>query len=220
MARNFFLRPCWSVKAGRLTEFDYDRRPRTILRNAIIRRFSFLLLIIAGLSLVPTSVVNASLDPSPETNKQLPNWNVYFSPKGGCTQAIVDALGQAKQSVLVQAYSFTSFPIVQALIEAEKRGVKVEAIIDAKQIHENGAKIGLIAKGGVPTYLDGKHAIAHNKVMVIDGKTVITGSFNFTAAAEKSNAENLLIIQDERLARRYLEEWSKHKQHSETFYIR
>ncbi len=131
----------------------------------------------------------------------------------------MDTLTQAKQTVLVQAYSFTSYPIAQALIDAEKRGVKVEAIIDKKQIHENGAKIGLIAKGGVRTYLDGKHAIAHNKVMVIDGKTVITGSFNFTAAAEKSNAENLLIIQDEKIAAEYSANWNKHREHSEPFRI-
>lgn len=149
----------------------------------------------------------------------IPPSRVYFSPKGGCTQAIVDALGQAKQSVLVQAYSFTSYPIAQALIDAEKRGVKVEAIIDAKQIHERGVKIGLVAKGGVLVYLDGVHAIAHNKVMVIDGKTVITGSFNFSTAAEEHNAENLLILNDPALAAEYTSNWDKHRKHSEQYQI-
>jgi len=145
--------------------------------------------------------------------------HVYFSPKGGCTQAIVDALGQAKSSILVQAYTFTSYPIAEALIAAEKRGVKVEAIIDAKRIHEKKVKIGLVAKGGVTVYLDGAHAIAHSKVMVIDGKTVITGSFNFTNAAEEKNAENLLILADPALAAEYTSNWQIHRKHSELYNV-
>jgi len=128
-------------------------------------------------------------------------------------------LGQAKQSILVQAYSFTSYPIAQALVDAEKRGVKVEAIVDKKQIHERKVKIGLVAKGGVAVFLDGAHAIAHNKVMIIDGKTVITGSFNFTNAAEEKNAENLLILDDAALATEYANNWRVHQQHSERYHL-
>jgi phosphatidylserine/phosphatidylglycerophosphate/cardiolipin synthase-like enzyme len=145
--------------------------------------------------------------------------HVYFSPKGGCTKAITDALGQAKRSILVQAYSFTAYPIAEALIDAQKRGVKVEAILDKGQLHETKTKLGLIAKGGVITYLDGAHAIAHNKVMIIDGKTVITGSFNFTNAAEEHNAENLLILDDAVLAAEYTSNWQMHQKHSERYQI-
>ncbi len=145
--------------------------------------------------------------------------HVYFSPKGGCTKAITDAIGQTKQSILVQAYSFTSYPIAEALIDAQKRGVKVEAIVDGKQIHEKKTKLGLVAKGGVITYLDKAHAIAHNKVMIIDGKTVITGSFNFTNAAEEHNAENLLILDDVALAAEYTSNWQMHQKHSELYKI-
>ncbi len=145
--------------------------------------------------------------------------HVYFSPKGGCAKAITDAIGQAKQSILVQAYSFTSYPIAQALIDAQKRGVKVEAIFDKGQLHEKKTKLGLIAKGGVITYLDGAHAIAHNKVMIIDGKTVITGSFNFTNAAEEHNAENLLILNDLALAAQYASNWQVHQKHSESYQL-
>jgi phosphatidylserine/phosphatidylglycerophosphate/cardiolipin synthase-like enzyme len=56
--------------------------------------------------------------------------------------------------------------------------------------------------------------IAHNKVMVIDGETVITGSFNFTKAAEEKNAENLLIIRDRRLDELYAKNWLEHAQNS------
>jgi phosphatidylserine/phosphatidylglycerophosphate/cardiolipin synthase-like enzyme len=69
----------------------------------------------------------------------------------------------------------------------------------------------------LPTYIDDKHAIAHNKIMIIDKATVITGSFNFTKAAEEKNAENVLIIKDKPLAKVYIENWEKHKGHSENY---
>ena len=69
----------------------------------------------------------------------------------------------------------------------------------------------------IPTKIDAQHAIAHNKVMIIDGETVITGSFNFTKAAEERNAENLLIIHDKKLAERYIKNWQEHNRHSEVY---
>ena len=66
-----------------------------------------------------------------------------------------------------------------------------------------------------PVYYDFMHAIAHNKIIIIDGATVLTGSFNFTDAAEKNNAENLLILHSKKLASRYLENWELHLKHSQ-----
>ena len=70
---------------------------------------------------------------------------------------------------------------------------------------------------GVPTYIDASHAIAHNKIMILDKQTVITGSFNFTKAAEEHNAENVLILQSKELARTSIENWNRHRQHSEEY---
>jgi phosphatidylserine/phosphatidylglycerophosphate/cardiolipin synthase-like enzyme len=119
---------------------------------------------------------------------------VYFSPNGGGTEAIVKEIDGAKTEVLVQAYSFTSVPIAKALLNAHKRGVKIEAILDKSQRKEKYTSATFLANSGIPTYIDDKHAIAHNKIMIVDRTTVITGSFNFTKAAEEKNAENLLII--------------------------
>lgn len=143
--------------------------------------------------------------------------DVRFSPKGGCTEAVVDALNGAKATVLVQAYSFTSAPIAAALVEAHKRGVKVEVILDKSQKTEKYSSADFVAHAGIPTRIDAKHAIAHNKIMIIDGKTVITGSFNFTKAAEQNNAENLLVIQDPALAAKYDANWRAHEEHSELY---
>jgi phosphatidylserine/phosphatidylglycerophosphate/cardiolipin synthase-like enzyme len=69
----------------------------------------------------------------------------------------------------------------------------------------------------VPVLIDARHAISHNKVMVIDGETVLTGSFNFTKAAQDRNAENLLSIRDATLAAQYTQNWEAHRQHSQPY---
>ena len=154
---------------------------------------------------------------SQEKPIQHPSWSVFFSPNGGCTQEITQELDKAKISILVQAYSFTSAPIAKALLSAHKRGIKVEVILDKSQRTEKYSSADFLAHAGIPTLIDAAHAIAHNKVMIIDGEFVITGSFNFTRAAEEKNAENLLVIRDKFLAARYTENWQEHAQHSEVY---
>jgi phosphatidylserine/phosphatidylglycerophosphate/cardiolipin synthase-like enzyme len=100
----------------------------------------------------------------------------------------------------VQAYSFTSAPIAKALLDAHKRGLRVEVILDKSQRTEQYSSADFLANQGVPTKIDAAHAISHNKIIVIDGENIITGSFNFTKAAQEKNAENLLVIHDKALA--------------------
>ena len=141
---------------------------------------------------------------------------VFFSPHGGCLEAVVAALAHARKTVKVQAYSFTSAPIAAALKAAHDRGVEVAVILDKSQRTERFSDMGLLLEAGIPTWVDAAHAIAHNKIIVIDGERLITGSFNFTKGAEERNAENLLIIQDRELAKLYEANWEKHREHSET----
>ncbi len=145
---------------------------------------------------------------------------VYFSPNGGCTKAIVSQIDEAKAEVLVQAYSFTSKAIARALVNAHARGVKVQIIVDKKQRYARGSMAEYEWLSGVPVFVDHYHNAAHNKVMIIDGSTVITGSFNFTKAAEENNAENLLIIRSSSLAQRYIKNWNYHKKHSGEYIVR
>lgn len=142
---------------------------------------------------------------------------VHFSPKAGCTDAVVGELEKAQKTVLVQAYSFTSEPIAAALVKAFRRGVKVQVILDKSQRSERYSSADFVAHAQIPTFIDAMHSIAHNKIMIIDGETVITGSFNFTKAAEERNAENLLVIHDSALAGKYAENWRNHLQHSEPY---
>src|SRR5208337_1177537 len=128
---------------------------------------------------------------------------VYFSPDGGATQAIMREIDHATLDVRVQAYSFTSAPIAKALVDAHKRGVSVEVILDKSQKTEKYSGATFLANNRVPVYIDSAHAIAHNKIIVVDGQKVITGSFNFTRPAEERNAENLLVIRSKEFAKIY-----------------
>lgn len=150
----------------------------------------------------------------PAAAQSTPPMEVFFSPKGGCTEAIVKEIGGATKSVYVQAYGFTNAAIAKAVVEARKRGLAVEVILDKSNTHANYSEADFFLHEGVATLIDAAHAIAHNKVMIIDGATVITGSFNFTKAAEERNAENLLIVHDAELAKKYLKNYEAHKRHS------
>ena len=138
-----------------------------------------------------------------------------------CDELIASTIASAHVSIDVLAYEFTSVPIAKALVDAKARGVDVRAVLDGKT---NGPRKGrnysaatFLINVGIPVRLDYTVAIAHNKIMVIDGETVITGSYNFTKAAEKSNAENLLVIHDADLAniyeRYFLTRWDNAQPH-------
>jgi phosphatidylserine/phosphatidylglycerophosphate/cardiolipin synthase-like enzyme len=132
--------------------------------------------------------------------------------------AVVRALSTAQKQVLVQAYSFTSAPIAKALLDAEKRGVQILAVLDKSNQTDHYSAATFLVNAGIPTLIDAQHAIAHNKVMVIDERTVLTGSFNFTKAAEEKNAENPLVLTEApELAKAYAANVMAHAGHSQPY---
>lgn len=138
---------------------------------------------------------------------------VFFTPPSGAGKALVHWIDEARQEVLVQAYGFTHNAIAQALLRAQQRGVRVAVLLDQKSSSTNRYVIELLQGGRVELRFDGEHAIAHNKVMVIDQRVVVTGSFNFTNSADSRNAENLLILDSPSLASRYHANWQDHWAH-------
>src|SRR5438874_188863 len=146
---------------------------------------------------------------------RIPTLDVHFSPKGGCQDALVVELKKARREILVQAYSFTADPLTYALVDAKKRGVHVEIVLDKSNEVERYSDLRIFLDQGLAPVIDHSHAIAHNKVMIIDGKTLVTGSYNFTNQAEDENAENLLIIKgNAELVRAYRQQFLAHKGHS------
>ena len=130
---------------------------------------------------------------------------VCFTPGMDCRTKIIREINNANKSIYVQAYSFTDKYIANALIKAINRGIDINVILDKTQ--KNSVLTKSLIKSHIEVSVDDKVAIAHNKVMIIDEKEVITGSYNFTESAQKRNAENLLIIKDEKIAYKYLENW-------------
>jgi phosphatidylserine/phosphatidylglycerophosphate/cardiolipin synthase-like enzyme len=139
---------------------------------------------------------------------------IYFTPPSDVAAAVIEVIDQGQSEVLVQAYGFTHNGIAQALVRAHARGVKVKVLLDAKTDATNRFVTDLLVSQQIPLRLDAGHAIAHNKVIVVDGELVITGSFNFTNSAQTRNAENLLVLKSTELAKSYKSNWQTHSNHS------
>jgi phospholipase D len=142
---------------------------------------------------------------------------VCFTPESQCTPGILNAINSAKSSIFVQAYSFTSAPIANALVEAKARGVDVQVILDKSQPTAKGSQLNTLIASHVPVSIDQVTGIAHNKVMIIDDTYVLTGSFNFTNSADTRNAENILLLQDPALAKLYKANWKTREKLSQPY---
>jgi phosphatidylserine/phosphatidylglycerophosphate/cardiolipin synthase-like enzyme len=136
---------------------------------------------------------------------------VGFSPEGEAEAVILRGIAQAQKSIRVAASSFTSRPISRALVDAHKRGIDVRVIADKEWNRDNAySAINFLANQGVPVRVNGNYAIFHHKFMILDGRHVQTGSFNYSAAAARRNAENVLLLLDvPQMAEQYDREWQR-----------
>lgn len=151
-----------------------------------------------------------------QTNASAPTYKICFTPGNDCTSLIVNTIASAKESIDIQAYSFTSAPIIKALIDAKNRGVNVFILLDKSNVSKRYSVTRTLENYNVPFLIDYRPAIAHNKIMIIDRKAVINGSFNFTKAAQQRNAENVMIVYDKNVAQTYLDNFNLRKSKSES----
>ena len=172
----------------------------------------------------PGSAAKAQSNQANQTNSTVPpaaaedGIAVYFSPNGGCAEAIVHAVDGARECVYVQAAQFTSAPIARALVAAKGRGVDVRVVVDRKKEDDDHSQVDRLLSAGIPTFADGQHHTAHNKLMLIDHRVILTGSFNFTRDADTENAENLLVIDGKpKLLAAYERNFKEHLGHSTAF---
>jgi phosphatidylserine/phosphatidylglycerophosphate/cardiolipin synthase-like enzyme len=142
---------------------------------------------------------------------------IAFTPDDRIDRLIVGAIDTARHEVLVQAYSFTDHSIARALLRARKRGAEVRVVADREQARSLPQNVlPELVGGGVEVWLDGNFQAAHNKVIIIDADaphaTTITGSYNFTIAAQRGNAENVIVLRDNTpVARGYRDNWLRRK---------
>lgn len=138
------------------------------------------------------------------------SFDVGFSPDQGSLALVIKSINAAHKSIHVAAYSFTSKPIAEALLNASKRGVDVKVVADQKSNSGKYSATTYLANNHVAVKLDGNYAIFHHKFMVIDGVNLETGSFNYSAAAANKNAENVLVLWNvPQIAQQYDNQWSK-----------
>jgi len=146
-----------------------------------------------------------------------------FTPGDRIDRLIVATIDAAQLEVLVLAYSFTDRSIARALVRAQQRGVRVSVVADREQARALPQNVlaDLVA-GGVAVRVDGNFQAAHNKVIVIDADsphaTTITGSYNYTLAAQRNNAENVIVLRDNLpVARAYRDNWARRHTSAEAF---
>lgn len=129
---------------------------------------------------------------------------IYFSPDDGAAKQIARQIRAARESIDIMAYSLTNDSITRALLDQAAAGVTVRGVFDADQIRTNtGGDTEQLRQHGIPVRQDGIDGLLHHKVMIIDGETVITGSFNFTGNADRVNDENVVILHDAKIAALY-----------------
>lgn len=134
---------------------------------------------------------------------------VVFSPDGGGADAVVNAVRSAKRTLDVAAYHITHPNIAKEIVAANRRGVSVRVIMDSDQAKQKYSSATYLFNAGVPVRI-WTPGMMHNKYVIIDGQTILTGSFNFTKSADESNAENLLVIQGKsRIAAAYRQNFEK-----------
>ncbi|MDE1921472.1 MAG: phospholipase D family protein [Candidatus Omnitrophica bacterium] len=128
---------------------------------------------------------------------------VYFSPNGGCQHAVIAEIRKATQTIDIAMYFLSSYQIARALVKAQENNVRVRIVLDQGQEIESASKSGYLVRHGFKVRYHMGFGLMHNKFAVIDDRTVITGSFNWTLSAEERNEENLLVINDPKIAEEY-----------------
>jgi phosphatidylserine/phosphatidylglycerophosphate/cardiolipin synthase-like enzyme len=153
------------------------------------------------LGLFLTTIGNAIAAPSAQAG---------FSPEGSALRLVLQTVSEARESVRLMGYSFTSPEVARALVQAKRNGIDVRVVLDehGNQGAASVAAMNTLVNAGIPVRTVSQFKIMHDKVIVVDGQTVETGSFNYTRAAAHSNSENALVLSEvPEVARQYLAHW-------------
>jgi phosphatidylserine/phosphatidylglycerophosphate/cardiolipin synthase-like enzyme len=134
---------------------------------------------------------------------------VCFSRAERCDDLLTGLIRGFKDRIYVAIYSFTSDRLAEALIEARRRGVDVRVVMERREANGTGSEYPRLRGAGVEVRLDANPGLMHHKFMVIDGEIVVTGSYNWSAAAEEKNDENLVVIRDREVAGAYEREFER-----------
>lgn len=167
--------------------------------------------IVVALSALLGGTPGASAQPAPTRTSGVdqPALIVAFTP-GQALPLVLETIRNARATIFVAAYSFTSRPVASALRDASRRGVEVYVLVDAGEALKPYSAARFLANQRVPVRINARYATQHNKFMVVDDACVQTGSFNYTSSAAERNAENVLVVKSAPvLAAQYSAEWRR-----------
>ncbi|ELY3087588.1 phospholipase D family protein [Klebsiella aerogenes] len=167
-----------------------------------MRKFTFRQLAVSGLVCLSLSCIQPAA--------AAPSVQVGFSPEGSALQLVLKTIESAQQEIRLMGYSFMSPEVVSALVRAKRRGVDVRIVLDEKgnRSKASQAAMNIVVNAGIPLRTNGRYAIMHDKVIIVDNHTVESGSFNMTRSAASRNSENVLVINDmPEVAQTYLQHW-------------
>ena len=133
----------------------------------------------------------------------------YFAPKDGVASRLVATIREARESVYFLAFSFTHDGIGQAIIDKAAAGVRVAGVFETTGSSTRFSEYGRMKDAGLEVYQDGSPYAMHHKVVIIDERAVVFGSFNFSEGADESNDENVLIVHDPALAQAFKAEFDR-----------
>jgi phosphatidylserine/phosphatidylglycerophosphate/cardiolipin synthase-like enzyme len=151
-----------------------------------------------GLALLAVSSLAAV-----RADEPLAKWSVCFTPRDTCATHMVREVEAAKKTVLVQAYHLTSARLAKALVQTQKRGVEVRVMLDRRGWGRSSV-VDALAHSGVPIW------VGSQQILIIDGETLVTGTFSAASTAQETSSENLLVLRSRELAMRYAANWEEH----------
>lgn len=135
---------------------------------------------------------------------------VGFSPEGSAEALVLKVIDSTQKEIRMMSYSFTSPKVVKALVNAHKRGVDIALIADVSNLSQKSgtAALSILSEAGIGVRTISNYKIHHDKVIISDRKTLQSGSYNYSAAASKSNSENVLVVWNApEVASTYLGHW-------------
>jgi phosphatidylserine/phosphatidylglycerophosphate/cardiolipin synthase-like enzyme len=148
--------------------------------------------------------------PNPEVTIDSTRMEIFFSPDDGVAEYILEVLNDAEESIYFMAFSFTTDEFGEAIRLKAENGLTVAGVMEEEQVKSNmGTEYDPFKQAGFDVLIDGNDGLMHHKVIIVDGKIVITGSYNFSHSAETRNDENLIIFHNEQIADFYMQEFQR-----------
>ena len=134
---------------------------------------------------------------------------VYFSTTDNLKKIVLAEINRAEENINVAMYYFTSSPLAKGLITAKKRNVEIKVLLDEGQKYNKYSRWDLLVEKGIKVKFYRSKGLMHNKFCIVDGKTTLTGSCNWTHGATTKNEENLTVTDSESIAKKFNDEFQK-----------